>query len=131
MEISRIYRKFIPQLLHMLILPLFFFTFMLIYRPFDAQELIGSEWYGVHLTIVSCIILVCTVLTRLLYYFLPMKINYTLCRNDFHVLFCSPVSVARAQEAGPIFQHPCTSDGNLNLHSCHSLFHPGSVITHL
>ena len=83
MEISKIYRRFIPQLLHMLILPLFFFAFMLIYRPFDAPDLIGREWYGVHLTIISCIILVSTVLTRLLYYLLPLKINYTL-----YVLWC-------------------------------------------
>lgn len=78
MEISRVFRRFIPQFLHMIVLPLFFFSFMLIYRPFGAESLVGYEWYGVHLTIVSCIILVSTVLTRLLYYFLPLKINYTL-----------------------------------------------------
>lgn len=78
MEISRAFRRFIPQLLHVIVLPLFFFAFMLLYKPFNADQLIGNEWYGVHLTILSCIILVCMILTRLLYYFLPLKINYVL-----------------------------------------------------
>src|SRR5574344_738229 len=78
MEISKVYRRFIPQLLHMIVLPLFFFSFILIYRPFDAESLIGSEWFGVHLTILSCIILVSTIVTRLLYYFIPMRLNYVL-----------------------------------------------------
>ena len=75
MEISKVYRRFIPQLLHMIVLPLFFFSFILIYRPFDVESLIGSEWFGVHLTILSCIILVSTIVTRLLYYFIPMRLN--------------------------------------------------------
>ncbi|MGM9736065.1 MAG: LytTR family DNA-binding domain-containing protein [Candidatus Cryptobacteroides sp.] len=83
MEISRAFRRFIPQLLHVIVLPLFFFAFMLIYKPFNAEHLIGYEWYGVHLTIVSCIILVSLVLTRLLYYFLPLRINYIL-----YVIWC-------------------------------------------
>ena len=78
MEISKVYRRFIPQLLHMIVLPLFFFSFILIYRPFDVESLIGSEWFGVHLTILSCIILVSTIVTRLLYYFIPMRLNYVL-----------------------------------------------------
>jgi len=76
--VARVYRRFVPQLLHMIVLPVFFFAFMLIYRPFDAMDFFGHEWFGVHVTIISCIILVSVILTRLLYYFLPLKLTYTL-----------------------------------------------------
>lgn len=77
-QVSKIFRRFIPQLLHMIVLPVFYFAFMLIYRPLNVVDFMGGEWFGVHLTIVSCIVFVCMMLLRLLYYFLPMKINYTL-----------------------------------------------------
>ena len=77
-NVAKIFRRFIPQLLHIIVLPVFFFAFMLMYRPFNSFEFLGGEWYGVHLTIASCIILLSVVLMRLLYYFLPLKINYTL-----------------------------------------------------
>lgn len=77
-QISRIFRRFIPQLLHMIVLPIFYFSFMLIYRPLGAVEFMGGEWFGVHLTITSCIVLLSIIIARLLYYYLPMKMNYSL-----------------------------------------------------
>lgn len=77
-QVSRIFRRFIPQLLHMIVLPIFYFSFMLIYRPFSSFDFMGGEWFGVHLTISSCIVLLATIIVRLLYYYLPMKINYSL-----------------------------------------------------
>lgn len=77
-EIPRIYRRFIPQLLHMIVLPVFFFTFMLVYDPFSASEFFSTEWFAVHVTIISTILFAGIVLSRLLYYFLPLKLNYTL-----------------------------------------------------
>lgn len=77
-QIPRLYRRFMPQLLHMIALPLFFFAFILIYRPYSIADFLGGEWVGVHVTIISCIILASTVLLRLLYYYLPLKLNYTL-----------------------------------------------------
>lgn len=77
-QVSRIFRRFVPQLLHMIILPVFFFSFMMIYRPSGSQDFMGGEWFGVHLTISSCILLLSSILMRLLYYYLPMKINYSL-----------------------------------------------------
>ena len=56
-QISRIFRRFIPQLLHMIVLPIFFFAFLLIYRPNNSVIFLGEEWFGVHLTICSCILL--------------------------------------------------------------------------
>jgi hypothetical protein len=82
-QVARIFRRFVPQLLHIIVLPVFFFTFMIIYRPFSAVELLGDEWYGVHLTILSCVTLISVILTRLLYYFLPMRLNYSL-----YILWC-------------------------------------------
>lgn len=76
--LPRIFSRFIPQLLHMLVLPIFFFAFMLIYHPFGAESYLDSSWYGVHITIISCIILVSVGIMRLLYYYLPLKLNYTL-----------------------------------------------------
>lgn len=77
-QIASVFRKFVPQLLHIVVLPVFFFTFMLLLRPEGVVHLLGKEWFGVHLTIISCIILVSTTLIRMLYYFLPMRINYTI-----------------------------------------------------
>lgn len=76
--VAKIYRKFVPQLLHAVVLPVFFFAFMLIYRPFNVMGLLGQEWFGVHITIISCIIFLSLIITRLLYYVLPLKLTYTL-----------------------------------------------------
>ncbi len=77
-EIPAIFRRFMPQLLHIVVLPVFFFVFMLIHRSLGIESFLGHEWFGVHLTIISCIILVCIGITRMLYYFLPMQFNYSL-----------------------------------------------------
>ena len=77
-QIASIFRKFIPQLLHIIVLPVFFFTFMLIYRPMGIESFLGSEWFGVHLTIISCVVMLCAAITRVVYYFIPMRLNYTL-----------------------------------------------------
>ncbi len=77
-NLPKIFRRFIPQLLHMIVLPVFFFAFMLIYHPFKSVEFMGAEWFGVHLTITACIVLLSLILSRLLYYFLPLRLNYSL-----------------------------------------------------
>ena len=82
-QVSKIFRRFVPQLLHMIVLPVFFFAFMLIYRPFNSVAFIGGEWFGVHLTISSCIVLLSVIMIRMLYYYLPLKINYSL-----YILWC-------------------------------------------
>ena len=76
--VSKNFRGFIPQFLHALVLPIFFFAFMLIYRPFGISEYLGDEWFAVHITMLSCIILLCETAARVLYYFLARKINYTI-----------------------------------------------------
>ena len=71
-QIASIFRKFVPQFLHMIVLPVFFFTFMLLLRPKGIVEFLSGEWFGVHLTIMSCIIFLSVVITRVLYYYIPM-----------------------------------------------------------
>ena len=70
-----LFRRFMPQLLHIIVLPIFFFCFMLIYKPLDIVSYFGNEWFAVHLTIISCIILLCAVVSRLLFYYLPIRLN--------------------------------------------------------
>lgn len=77
-QVPRLFKRFIPQLIHMIVLPLFFFAFVLIYRPFGLPSVFGTSWFGVHVTIVACIIFVSIVVTRLLYYYLPLRLNYSL-----------------------------------------------------
>ena len=77
-QVPRLFRRFMPQLIHMLVLPLFFFLFALIYRPFGLSAFFGKELFGVHVTIIACIIFSCIVFTRLLYYYLPLRLNFTL-----------------------------------------------------
>lgn len=77
-QIASVFRRFVPQLLHMIVLPIFFFTFMLLHRSLGINGFLGSEWFGVHLTIMSCIIFLSIAIMRLLYYFIPMRINYTI-----------------------------------------------------
>ena len=77
-QVPRLYRRFMPQLIHMLLLPLFFFVFILVYHPFELTAYFGDSFFGVHVTVLSCIVFVSILVTRLLYYFLPLKLNYAL-----------------------------------------------------
>lgn len=77
-SLPRIFNSIIPQILHMIVLSIFYFVFMLIYRPFGISEYLGAEWFAVHLTIYSCIVLLSIIATRILYYFLRLNLNYTL-----------------------------------------------------
>lgn len=94
-QVPRLFRRFMPQLIHMFVLPIFFFAFILIYRPFGLNVFFGSVWFGVNVTVLTCIIFICLVVTRLLYYFLPLRLNYTLyvvwCFGEvfFITMFCA------------------------------------------
>lgn len=70
-----LFRRFVPQLLHIIVLPVFFFCFVLIYKPLDVVEYFGNEWFAVHLTIITCIILLCVIVSRLFFYYLPIRLN--------------------------------------------------------
>ena len=97
-QINQAFRRFVPQLLHIIVMPIFFFTFVLIYRPLEIESFLGSEWFGVHLTILSCIILLSISIARLVYYYVPMELCplYILVSggNCVHFVFCSLVYLA-------------------------------------
>ncbi len=113
--VSKVFRRFVPQLLHMIILPTFFFAFMIIFRPFNSIQFFGGEWFAVHVTISACIILLGTILMRLLYYYLPLKLNYTLyifwCFSEivFNTFFVALYSWLIAQKPAPYFEYFFTS----------------------
>lgn len=58
---------FAPHLIYVLFLPVFFLAAALLYNPFDIEGYysFGSMSFGFHLVMLSCIILVCELLTRL------------------------------------------------------------------
>lgn len=82
-QLPTIFRRFNSQFLHMIVLPIFFFVFMAIHRSARIEELLGHEFFGTHLAIISSIILLTTLALRLLYFFIEMKLNYSL-----YVLWC-------------------------------------------
>ena len=125
-QISHIFRKMMPQVLHILVLPLFFFAFMLLYRPFHADQLLGNDMYGVHVTIISCIVLLCVAICRLLYYFIPMYLNYSLyvtwCFGEMTTLHlaCSRTLSSLLSIPRAISSDGCSDLGN-------PIFHPWRV----
>lgn len=66
---------FLPHLAYALILPTFFLGSSLLYDPFGIKEYytFGTFSYGFHLVMLSCIILVCALLTRTILYILLEK----------------------------------------------------------
>lgn len=80
-EISREFFKFPSQIIHFLGLPIFFFVFVLIYRPKTAIEFLDIRGLmEFNLIILSCILLLVMVGTRLAFFFLKkvMHLNYIL-----------------------------------------------------
>lgn len=61
---------FLPHLVYALILPAFFLAGTLLYDPFGIKEYytFNSLSYGFHIVMLSCIILVCALITRLILY---------------------------------------------------------------
>lgn len=90
-QIPHVFRGSVAQLLHVVILPVFFFAFTLLHRSLGIDDLLGREWFGVRITIISCILFGAVLVTRLSYYYLPFRFNYSLyifwC--FFEVLFAS------------------------------------------
>ena len=43
-QVPTVFRRFIPQLLHVIVLPIFFFAFMLILRPKGIVDFLGKDW---------------------------------------------------------------------------------------
>lgn len=71
------FRKKSSQAIHIVAMPLSFFAFMLIYRPFDVVDAmqLGQFSFGVNLTLISCIILGTTLLMRGLFHLVRRRID--------------------------------------------------------
>lgn len=72
---------FLPHLVYSVVLPLFFLGSVLLYNPFDIEGFytFGTFSFGFHLTIISCIILLCSILGRLSLFFVlrELDMNWT------------------------------------------------------
>lgn len=79
-EIREIFRKFGPQVLHIIIVPAFFLCFMLIYTPFDLDNYLVSpkHGYAFHITILTCIYFGCEIITRSIMFAVRRKLNTNL-----------------------------------------------------
>lgn len=58
--------RFSAQLVYIVVLPVFFMLFSLVYNPFGIKEyyMLGGKGYGFHLVILTCILLVSVLITR-------------------------------------------------------------------
>ncbi len=70
-KISPTFYKFGTQMLYVLMMPLFFIVFILVYRPFDVDDFLnmGQGLFPFNITMITCILLVTLLITRLSLYF--------------------------------------------------------------
>ena len=101
-EISRSFRGFVPQLLHMIVLPVFFFRRYGCLREWMVR---GSyNHYFQHHPSFNCICQADILFSALETELYPLCV-LVLCRNDFHFVFCSSLHMARTGETDAIFRH--------------------------
>lgn len=79
LKLPELYGKFTTHLWYMLFPALFFFTFIVVYRPFGSEEMLGMgrSLFFFNTAIMMCIVLVTTILTRLVYFLLYRFVNHT------------------------------------------------------
>lgn len=77
-ELPTIFRKKTSQLIHIVALPIFFFAFMLIYRPFDVYSdfSLGRFSFGVNVTLISCVIFGSVSILRALFCLIRNRIDW-------------------------------------------------------
>ena len=71
----RLAKGYSAQVIYMIVLPFFFFAFCMLYDPFHIQEYysFGGFTPGVHIVMLSCILLVWLILSRTVFYFLKRE----------------------------------------------------------
>ena len=86
-KISDVFYRFNVQLLYSLMIPFSFLVFVLIYRPFDLDEFLdmGRGLYAFNLVMLSCIMLVTLLITRLVLYFLR---GYLQLSMGWYIFWC-------------------------------------------
>lgn len=79
LKLPELYGKFTTHLWYMLFPAVFFFTFIVVYRPFGSEEMLdmGRSLFFFNTAIMMCIVLVTTIVTRLVYYLMYKFVNHT------------------------------------------------------
>ena len=79
LRLPDLFGKFTTHLWYMLFPAVFFFTFIVVYRPFGSESLLDMDrsLFFFNTAMMMCIILVTTVLSRLIYYLLYNFVNHT------------------------------------------------------
>lgn len=79
-ELPPIFRRASIQVLHAILMPVFFILFVLLYEPFNIVEVLdmGRELYPFNITMITCIILVSTSLMRSIFFIFKKSITVNL-----------------------------------------------------
>ena len=77
LQLPSIFQTKSAQLIHIVAMPLVFFAFMVVYRPFHIEEnlMVGHFPFGVHLILLSCIIFGTMVIMRGVYYLIRHRVD--------------------------------------------------------
>lgn len=70
--IPSIFKRFANQIWYFVGIPVFFYLFMLVYRPFELRDFFDAsrDLYAFNITMLMCIVLACLAITRIVYYFI-------------------------------------------------------------
>lgn len=76
-ELPLNFRRIASQAIHVVAMPLAFFAFMLIYRPFNVEQTLslGRFSFGVNLTLIACIIFGSMFIMRSIFYLVRRRID--------------------------------------------------------
>ncbi|MBR3800120.1 MAG: hypothetical protein IKK35_00325, partial [Rikenellaceae bacterium] len=76
-ELPLNFRRAASQAIHVVAMPLSFFAFMLIYRPFNVTDTLqlGKLSFGVNLTLIACIIFGSMCIMRTIFYLVRRRID--------------------------------------------------------
>lgn len=77
LQLPPIFHSKSAQFIHIFAMPLVFFAFMVVYRPFHIEErlMIGHFPFGVHLILLSCIIFGTMIIMRGIYYLIRRRVD--------------------------------------------------------
>lgn len=85
--ISQTFHKLGVQVIYFMMIPLFFVVFALVYHPFDIDDFLdmGKGMFAFNITMITCIVLVTLVITRLTFYFLRKAMHLP---QGWYIFWC-------------------------------------------
>ena len=77
LQLPNVFHGKAVQLIHIVAMPLTFFAFMVVYRPFHIEErlMVGPFPFGVHLILMACIVLGTMIIMRSIYYLMRRRVD--------------------------------------------------------